>query len=342
MALTYITTKRATSSAIKTIQREFHNRGKQIKHTIGYQGGQTQSRNLYAVENAQIWFSYYLLENRHWCAFGTLPLPNSGNAPIVVEINPSIEGINRRISGLFATDNAGTVTLCHTGRIGGGKKGVGKIAFLEWYDRRRVSVVAADGRITQAFPIAEVSSRSPRCIEQIADFVWAVADFKAGRIYQNKLQGNKIFQGATDEFEGSKDVAARSAYTASCDHGIVRNRLADIITETGWQVSRDQKRDLLVGKHGKPKVELEIKTSADTQSIYTAVGQLLVHRTVVPVKQSVVVLPHPVGPKMAKAIKTLNIDLVTYRWTKTRIHFIGLNHIIPGSHNSAPINRDRK
>jgi hypothetical protein len=276
-------------------------------------------------------------KKKYWCAFGTLPLPDAGSVSITVEINPPFTGMDRQLAGLFAADGVGVQFLCHTGRIGGGKKGVGKLKFLDWFDQELVPVIDPDGRSTLAFPVAEIGSA--RMVEHIAEYVGAVAYFKAGNPGRRPAETNPPFGGAGEEFEGSKGVSARPGYVAYCDHGIIRNRLDDLIAATGRTVSRDQQRDLLVGDSDPLEVEFEIKTSADLQSVYTAVGQLLLHNAVRPVKRRVAVLPDHVAPQMGKAVASLDIHIVTYRWTETQIHFSGLDKIIPGAGSAAPINQ---
>lgn len=147
-----------------------------------------------------------------------------------------------------------------------------------------------------------------------------------------------MFGGADDEFEGTKTVAASGPYTASCDHGIIRNRLTILLRDAGLKVGRDQARDLFVGSRSKPEAEFEIKTGCDPQSVYTSVGQLLMHSVATPAKSKIAVLPSPVPLKARKALKSLGLHLIQYRWTKTSIHFDGLADLYPDANTSAPIN----
>lgn len=337
MSLTRITGKTATTSAVNKLRRVFRNRGVRHRRTLGFPGGHEPNCDLYAVEAAGIWFSHRLLDQRHWCVFGILPLRDSQVVGITVEMNPPSAGLDRRVAGLFAADSSGKHYLCHTGRVGGGKKGVGRTSFVAWLAEEPAAIVDPDGKSTPAFPIAEIGS--PRMVEQIAEYVRAVADFKGGypAPVKNILAG--AFGGSDEEHEGKKDVPGRDAYTASCDHAIVRNRLTDLIAATGRTVSRDQQRDILVGATAKPEAEFEIKTSAEAQCVYTAVGQLLLHDSMLPVKRRVAVLPDPVAPRISRAIASLKIDLVTFRWSDTHIRFKGLDRIFAGVADTAPINR---
>ena len=63
---------------------------------------------------------------------------------ITVEINIALDVLSRRVGGLFARDDAtGNTVLLHRGRIGGGKKGVGKATFMEWYPDNPVTYSAS-------------------------------------------------------------------------------------------------------------------------------------------------------------------------------------------------------
>jgi hypothetical protein len=89
------------------------------------------------------------IENRYWCTFGTGEPAEGVSLSIVCEVNIPIEGINRRVAGAFARDEAGLVCLLHGGKVGGGKARVGKETFLEYFtDGRRVPVRWHDGQET--------------------------------------------------------------------------------------------------------------------------------------------------------------------------------------------------
>lgn len=337
MSLTRITDEKATIEAIGTLCKAFRKGSDPHKRNLGYQSGIEPSALLYAIKELRVWMSCIERqeEKKYWCAFGTLPFPNKGSVSITVEINPPFKGMNRQLRGLFAADEAGAQYLCHTGGIRSRKKGVGLHSFLAWFGQERVSVIDPDGRSTLAFPVAQIGSA--RMVEHIAEYVWAVADCKAGNPARRLAETTPPFGDTGEEFEGSKSMPARPGYEAYCDHGIIRNRLAGLIAATGRTVSRDQQRDLLVGDNDMPEVEFEIKTSADLQSVYTAVGQLLLHNAVKPVKRRVAVLPGDVQSQLAEAVVSLGIDVVRFHWPKKEIHFHGLGKIIPGVCETAPI-----
>ena len=77
--------------------------------------------------------------------------------------------------------------------------------------------------------------------------------------------------------------------------------------------------DLGVATRGDQLVEIyEVKTSADRQSVYTAIGQLFVHGHT-PTCKRVMVLPgkDKLAPDLAKAVQRNSIDLMLYDLTET-------------------------
>ena len=90
---------------------------------IGNQGG-SQKADVFYSKNCDLWF--YLGDEkgdgekkRYWNVFGIKrPNENSNNSP-VVEINPPLKGIYRRVAGVFAKDDKSDIFLLHRGIING-------------------------------------------------------------------------------------------------------------------------------------------------------------------------------------------------------------------------------
>ena len=109
-----------------------------IPVTIGYQGGNAPPGDVSYSRKHNLWF-YRGGEigesgrKRYWNAFGLNKPKEKSWPPIVVEINPPVEGIYRRVSGVFAIDDKEKIFLLHRGRIGGGRPGIGQNSFLRHY-----------------------------------------------------------------------------------------------------------------------------------------------------------------------------------------------------------------
>ena len=146
------------------------------KYTIGYQGGNLEVSDLHA--DHRIWFISSKSGERYWNAFGLADRLNvSSSNSITVEINSPFSGENGRVAGLFARGDEGSLYLLHRGKIGGGKSGVGKQAFLDWSKLKLTTVQLPSGKAIEAFLVGKLDS--PSLSSDVARFVYAVANFKA-------------------------------------------------------------------------------------------------------------------------------------------------------------------
>lgn len=157
-------------------------------YTIGFQGGNMEVANLRA--NGSIWCILDKTSDdsaaRYWNAFGlSESLKVSVSNVIVVEINVPISGYNGNVAGLFARDENGNTWLLHSGKIGGGRKGVGKEAFLNFTKLATVSVGTESG-VVALIPIARLGSST--IAADVARFVRNVARFKDS-VSQIKISG---------------------------------------------------------------------------------------------------------------------------------------------------------
>jgi 5-methylcytosine-specific restriction protein B len=144
-------------------------------HSLGFQGG-SATAVIRWMPALNLWHAHRGLERRHWNAFG-LGDPFVKNVSIVVEINASTAGLNRRIGGAFVRDSDGSVRLVHRGSIGGGRRGIGKAAFLESYSGRLVEAEEG-GETTTFIDIGDVGD--PDFLDSLKSFVCTVDEIKRG------------------------------------------------------------------------------------------------------------------------------------------------------------------
>ncbi|MDE0697453.1 MAG: HU family DNA-binding protein [Boseongicola sp.] len=149
---------------------------------FGFQGGGIALDQ--ALSNDRIWFAHKALEGaavpRHWNAFGMEPLEPGRSHGITVEVNVAIDGVDKRVAALFAVDDkTGNTVLLHRGRIGGGRRGIGREAFMEWYQGKLVMFAdpSRGGAREQAILVADLASSD--FLVQLESFVDAVHRFKA-------------------------------------------------------------------------------------------------------------------------------------------------------------------
>ena len=158
---------------------------------VGFQGGHLKVNEI--VSNGKIWFAYQSLHDldvpRHWNAFGAGSPALRRSNDITVEVNVAFREVYRKLAGVFAVnDKTGDTILLHRGKVGGGKKGIGKTAFLEWYSGDKVKFVDPSHELgeEEAIPVANLGSS--RFLTQIESFVDAVHRFKAAHTADDPTQ----------------------------------------------------------------------------------------------------------------------------------------------------------
>src|SRR5436309_9377234 len=124
MTLSPITSRKEIRAAFKIMSEKLKKGAKPYRHYIGWQGGGGEY-TVYWRQNEQMWV---LLEpreikNRYWCCFGIEHPPSTQSLSITCEVNPPIEGVDRRIAGAFLRDSLGAIYIAHSGKVGGARKG---------------------------------------------------------------------------------------------------------------------------------------------------------------------------------------------------------------------------
>lgn len=97
-------------------------------------------------------------------------------------------------------------------------------------------------------------------------------------------------------------------------HAIVVNALSKELEHSGHRVANNQARDLaILSPDGRVEILFEVKTDNSTFSIYSGVGQLLLHgATENPQPRRVLVLPAVVNEKLGKALRKVEIHVLLY------------------------------
>jgi hypothetical protein len=131
-------------------QREFVTRlerrcEKQIPVKVGFKGGYVDCSIRWSKDLGLWFYSEKIEGSRYWNVFGLSEVAPKQNSmlSIVCEINPPVEGLDRRAQGAFARDDHGHVWLVHRGKIGGGKPGIGRKLFFGNY-QGEVREIAGD------------------------------------------------------------------------------------------------------------------------------------------------------------------------------------------------------
>jgi hypothetical protein len=292
-----------------------------IDCSVGFPGGSFPTTVNYS-EELNIWISSNEQDTRYWNGLGIgRPKPGANNS-LVGEINFPYSTINRRIAGAFAIEDGGQILVLHRGRIGGGKPGIGKNYFTDNYSGDRVSAMDGD-RETDFCLVAEFDS--PLFASQISDFIKQIQRVKSLSNSDSTDDFDFSEFSYTEERHGQTISENNEPTTINRVHGIVVNRLAELLTEQSYEVARDKNRDLFIHREGKVSMLFEFKTALSTQALCTALGQLLIYSIPFPKRAILVaVFPQKLSNKVAKRFEELGIHVLYYEWRDKKPRFLNL------------------
>jgi hypothetical protein len=307
-----------------TIRRTF---SKAYVKDIGYPGGRV--RKAAVATDGRYWFwtaddrgaDVFMKRRLNW--FGVLS--SHPGVSITVEINTTYEDRNDRTAGFFARDTKTGVTyFLHSGRVGGGAKGVGKTSFLTWAAREKrdlVEVVDSSGRIRTGLIVMPIEGRTAaisavRYIELVRGFKKAVRD---GEIESDEFQDQqRKFEDYFSEGRGRRTGKRSSDIDYISRHGEIVDALRDWrgtrLLPGKSRIVKDVFIDLGIAR-GNELIEIyEVKPRSDRSSVYSAVGQLLVHGRDNTCRKTIV-LPHdePLAVDLAEALRRLSIETIKFR-----------------------------
>lgn len=313
-----------------TFRREFP---KKAVRNIGYPGGTNYDAKVVTDGHCWFWSADHddsdVPNPRHLNWFGLFN--EGGGLQISVEINTAYEGRNDQVAGFFARDNdTGTIYLLHSGRVGGGTKGVSKAALLAWSDQPLIEVVDSSGSIRDGVLVMPVeglaASRSAiRYIDTIARFKQAVRD---GEIDTPEFQRK---QRELDDFYAEARGRRKGRRSSEIDYLSRHGDVVDALREwrgsspmpKGARVVKDVLIDMGVAV-GRGLVEVfEVKTSTARPDVYSAIGQLMVHGTADDCRR-VIVLPHKeaIADDLVQALQRLDIELLRFELNEEKATII--------------------
>jgi len=296
---------------------------------LGHIGASSASKILWS-EHLGIWMAFGEGENRHFNhAFGTgKPLP--GNVlSATCEINFPAFGIDRRIGGAFARDRKGQIYVVHRGKIGGGRRGVGKSLFDAHY--RGVWALMEDGEMETVVAVigALKSTRFPR---QLAHFIHKIDQIKslAGTPSpQTVLSFSEV--SFREEFSGARPCDFYRDMAGLCDQGIVIRDLFQALKNRGFRVANDAFRDLFtVDGQGRIAAIFHIKTDILPASLHDGVTQLLLQSLNLPRRtRLILVIPILPGADVLARAGKFNVEPLVYRWEEEKALFPDLDSLFP-------------
>lgn len=321
--LTLVGSQREKIAAEKELQEYL----KQVwrEHETRTVAWRPDSRTMRIYHNGKFWFaSGSPAPNdripRYWVPFGEYR--ENGNLQITVEINISVSSNDRRISGFFARDTqTGIVYLMHDGGVGGGRMGVGRLAFLSWATPKLVPVVDTEGNERQGIVVAPLMAKTIG--DDIARFVQTALDFKQAAkrgetISVEASEAQRTYNDYYDEFSGTKRRQRVREIEYISRHGDIVRSLSDWRQRTirpNEKITKNAYIDLGVRVHGDLTEIYEVKTNCERQTLYSAIGQLLVHEAPTGASRRFVVLPagDSIPSDVNHAFNRADISLIRFK-----------------------------
>ncbi|MEN7431317.1 hypothetical protein VA599_11190 [Chromobacterium sp. TRC.1.1.SA] len=319
--------RKAQSDLEATIGREFPTTA---IRDIGWQGGRQPQAKVRSDGTYWFWSSDYkngVANPRRLNWFGRTG--DGQSVMIAVEVNTPLAGRNDSIAGFFARNTVnGRTYLFHSGRVGGGAKGVKKDALVAWADFELHPIYASDGSHKEGILVMPVAG--PGAVRPAIAYVQTIIEFKAAvrngdTQTSEALKKEQKLRKYFDEFFGRKrgKAAAREIDYIS-RHGEVVKALRDWRIQkglaTGQRVVKTALLDLGVSQGPNLIEAYEVKTSAVRGDIYTGIGQLIVHSRSHNCSRILVVPADvPLARDLAAALERNNIQLQLYKLTKTQV-----------------------
>jgi hypothetical protein len=322
---TYLESKKDIAKAQRKLEATLRNEfsRKAIKD-IGYPGGRVRNAQIYT--NGRYWFRSADHKDKeaanprrlNW--FGRFS-DNPGFG-IIVEINTAYEGRNAQAAGFFARDSdTGAIYLLHSGRVGGGTKGVGKSSFRAWSEEPLIEISDSAGDIRNGLivmPIEGVAaSRSAvRYIDTVDQFKLAVRNGEISKPAFQKKQ--KKYEKFYAEGRGRRKGKRSSKIDYLSRHGEIVDELRKwrelTLMPPRAQIVKDILIDMGVAVGSKLLEVFEVKTSAARPYIYSALGQLMVHGTANGCRR-VMVLPNDeaLADDLVRALARLKVELLRFK-----------------------------
>lgn len=257
-----------------------------------------------------IWWYFGQTRNRYWNCFGTDNIVDNKYLNITVEINVPITGKNFRVSGIWAMDSHNNYYLLHDGGIGGGSKGIGKELFVDNFSGDYVDV-QVDGNIKNFAFVAQLNSND--VAYQLSWFVKENRKIKdLLKLRKNSKESIRKF---TPEFSGTKTYTLPEKVTANCNHGIIVNKLREILEDKNLNIGKNKKIDLYTYSKDKINRIFEIKSEISRQSVYTAIGQLYLNSFELNCNPELIfICPNTIPIPIKKSLKQIGIKVITYLW----------------------------
>jgi len=299
----------------------------EIKVKLGHQGAGFPAKVLWS-KSLGIWkFSRAIKEVRYWNAFGVGKPGASSVLSIASEINFPWAQIDRKTGGAFAEDAWGNVFVIHRGKIGGGKKGVGKSLFEHNY--RGVWSFMEDGDLVSQVAVIGTLN-STRFALQAAQFVKKIEILKSSAATSTQTEMNFSEISFREDLVGSAPCSAEDEISPACDHDLVVGELVALLQRKKIKIGNDTESELFTVDPSENRIShiFEVLTDTKEKNVLAAAAKLLLQTSAAALNPlPVLVLPEDKINSYAQELQRINISVIGFRWQEEEIVFSGLEKI---------------
>ena len=299
---------------------------KKVKGFVAHRG-ETSEAMFNWSEKTGLWAVFKEADrNRFWNAFGLQRPQKNSNYPPLVEINFPFKRTSRRVAGVFVKDDKGNILVCHSGRIGGGRPGIGKSLFEDNYRGGKVAV--SDGEEEKEYAIIG-DIMSPRFPYQVKEFVLEIDRIKKIGTGEIKKVEPKKKPEFTPEFSGKRRFKLNKEIVSDSDHGYVVGELARLLEAKNLTIGNDRNRDLyILDKEGNILTLFEVKTDIGKGNLYSGVGQLLINSLQEENRpRLILVIPNKLPSNIEEGLKGISVECLPYKLGGKDVNFKNLREL---------------
>ncbi|WP_430227699.1 hypothetical protein [Paraburkholderia tropica] len=299
------------------------------KRTIGYPSGYTtRFVNFLGSDANSIWYCSWEADDGSVVnLFGRGEFGSTKTLLIDLQFNYGLDRVYKNLGGAFLQDTTtGEISLAHRGIITVRHRIPIEVVFEVMAGH---SVEAQSGRAATEFLLI-TELKSPNLLRDIGEFAIELRDSVRAKVEaattvsiqpdgqstKHKKSGFDQLKDYSEEFTGQRKSFKPKRIYAKSNHGKVVQALNKEFLGNG-NVYKSRAVDLVVEQKSRALL-FEVKTSSDTQSIYTAIGQLFIHvfpakeKLNKPVVQVLVVPEQPMEHVAAVISNELKFQIVTY------------------------------
>lgn len=298
-----------------------------VKVKLGHQGASFAARVSWS-KRLGIWiFSQATKDVRYWNAFGIGKPQGTGHLPITAEINFPWAGIDRKTGAAFAKDAWNHIYVVHRGKIGGGKKGIGKSLFAENY--RGIWAWMEDGdALTQVAVVGMLGSS--RFAMQTTQFVGKIEKLKSTASFSPQTSINFSEVSFHEELVGDPPSSFFHQDACDCDHDLVISHLAALLSRRKLKIGNDANTELFLIQPASDRIShvFAISEGVSEQNVLACAAKLLLQKSDMTGHPSaILMLPEDKVNVYDQQMQKIGIDVFGYRLEGERIIFPDLGKI---------------